>query len=65
MNNLAKAIGNVQTSAAGVALGSAYYGGTVGIQIPQTQGDWFNFAVSVLLAILGLLAKDGKTGSAP
>lgn len=44
-------------SVLGSLAGIAQYSASIGIALPQTKQDWLNFAVSVLLAIIGILAK--------
>jgi hypothetical protein len=50
-------LGDKTTTIAGLALASAGYVSTVGVQLPQNQGEWVAFALNALVAILGLLAK--------
>lgn len=60
-----KALGNWRTSAIGVALAVLTYWHQVGGKLPATADEWFGFGVATLLAALGVLAKDGATGSPP
>jgi hypothetical protein len=63
MNAFNVGMSNYQTTLAGAGLGTAYYVNNVGLQFPSNQGEWVSFAVSLLLYVLGLLAKDAVTGS--
>jgi len=56
---------NYRTTIIGVAFAVLTYWAGIGAQLPETSADWFAFAVATGLAALGVLAKDGATGSAP
>lgn len=54
---MSNVLGDKATSITGLALASAGYVSTVGVQLPQNQSEWIAFAINALVAILGLLAK--------
>lgn len=54
---------NGKTTVTGGLLGATVYADQVGFALPATRNEWFSFAISVLLAVLGLLSKDTTTGS--
>lgn len=56
---------NHATTATGAGSGAAVYLTGVGYRLPSTTEEWTTFIISIALCILGLLAKDGKTGSPP
>lgn len=60
-----QSLANWKTSAVGIGIAVLTYWSQVGANLPQTRGDWFAFGVATGLAALGVLAKDGSTGSAP
>lgn len=62
---LQSGLSNGQTTAAGGLAGTAYYLSQSGFQLPTSKQDWLNFAVGLLLAVLGLLAKNATQGSQP
>lgn len=44
-------------SVLGTVAGLTQYSASIGIQLPSSKQDWLNFALAVLLAIIGILAK--------
>lgn len=60
-----KAIRNWWTTVIGAIAGASAYLTTVGAKPPETLFDWGYFIFGLALAILGAVAKDGKTGSPP
>ena len=58
-------LANGRTTALGVGLGGMNYMGSVGFALPHNQETWISFGISLLMALLGILAKDAATGSQP
>ena len=65
MNNMMKSVGNLRTTIVGVLLAILTYWSQIGTKLPQNKGEWFAFLVATGMAALGVLAKDGATGSSP
>lgn len=61
--NVVKAASNWRTSAVGIGLAVLTYWSSIGTKLPENQAEWFAFAVATGLAALGVLSKDGATGS--
>lgn len=49
---------NPITTTVGALLGATYYAGNVGMAIPQTQEEWVQFAIAILLFVLSYFARD-------
>ena len=62
---IGKSASNLQTTIAGVALGGLLILQGNGFQLPSTKQDWTAFIGGLATMVLGTLAKDGSTGSAP
>jgi hypothetical protein len=60
-----QSIANYRTSLTGLLLGGLVWWQSTGCQIPQTKQEWTNTLVGAAVAVIGVLAKDGATGSAP
>ena len=60
-----KALGNWHTSLSGSLLGVLVWWAGAGFKVPETKQEWAATIGGVLVALLGLSAKDGATGSAP
>lgn len=56
---------NWRTTALGFAAGAFYYIQTCGCTIPTTWAELKVFAGALLIAAIGFVAKDARTGSAP
>lgn len=52
------ALASPRTTIAGNALSAASYFGNVGFKLPSNEGEWVQFAISALIAVLSLLMKD-------
>jgi predicted CDP-diglyceride synthetase/phosphatidate cytidylyltransferase len=66
MDGLSKALKNVQTTIAGLGGGILIQLLTgSGIHWPQSGAQWQAFVTALIIAAVGILSKDGKTGSAP
>lgn len=65
MGSFMKMVGNWHTTLVGIAGGLAIYLGGVGMTMPHTSDDWWKFGVSLVVVVLGVVAKDAKTGSEP
>lgn len=65
MNALSVGLANHKTTLVGAGVGSLFYADNIGFRVPANETEWISFAISVLLAVLGLLAKDATTGSRP
>lgn len=63
--NLGKAFSNVQTTVVGWVAGILLVWQGNGFQWPQTKHDWTALIGGAALAVLGTVAKDGRTGSLP
>ena len=59
------AIRNWWTTLTGAAAGIAYYLSQTGPKMPETRAEWWSFGLGLILAALGLAAKDASTGSRP
>ena len=60
-----KALGNWRTSLCGSLIGALIWWAGVGFKIPETKQEWAATIGGMLVAVLGLSAKDGATGSPP
>ena len=60
-----KALANWHTTASGVAAGVLLYWSTAGFKLPGTSQEWVSLLGGAALALLGVNAKDGRTGSSP
>lgn len=56
---------NSWTSLIGILLGIAYYLQGNGAKMPETRAEWWSFGIGLMLAALGVVAKDATTGSKP
>lgn len=56
---------NAWTTIIGFLLGAATYLSTTGMKFPETKGEWGSLLVGVLMAGMGVVAKDATTGSKP
>lgn len=57
--------GNWQTTAAGAVAGTGMYLQQTGFNLPSNRADWLSFAISLVIAALGLVSKDATVGSKP
>lgn len=62
---MGKMIGNWWTTVLGFLAGVVTYLQAAGPKLPETKQDWAALILGALLAGLGLVAKDARTGSAP
>ena len=60
-----KTLANWHTTASGIVAGALLYWSTVGFRLPQTSQEWVSLLGGAALALLGVNAKDGRTGSPP
>ena len=60
-----KAVGNWYTTLIGTLGGILVWWSGVGFKIPETRQEWASTVGGIALALLGLSAKDGATGSPP
>jgi hypothetical protein len=65
MLSLRKSVANYRTTAAGLALGALLWWQGTGFTIPATRQEWTATLGAAAIAVLGVLAKDGATGSQP
>ncbi len=65
MDALFKMFGNSHTTLAGLAGGLLIYLTGIGGKLPETRQEWGTFVLGLVIAILGVVAKDATTGSAP
>ena len=65
MPALRKSLANYRTSAAGLALGALLWWQGTGFRLPESKQEWAATLGAAAIAVLGILAKDGATGSAP
>lgn len=56
---------NTATTTAGLGGGSLVYLAGNGMSLPHDSQGWFSLIIALVLAILGVLAKDATTGSQP
>ena len=56
---------NKWTTIIGILLGVSTYLSTSGATMPTTKQDWIALGVGILMAALGVAAKDAVVGSKP
>ena len=60
-----KTLSNWHTTVSGAAAGLLLYWSTVGFKLPEARQEWVSLLGGAALALLGVNAKDGRTGSPP
>lgn len=65
MGSFRKSLGNWWTTIAGLLTGIGMYISKSGAKIPSTWDEAVNFLLGLGIVMMGVLAKDGKTGSSP
>lgn len=65
LSSISAGLRNSHTTLAGILVAACTYIANVGGSLPTTADQWVQFLASLGIAILGVLAKDARTGSQP